>query len=200
MNKKLNIKNLVILALLTAIEVIFAFTVLGSIPIGPGIVATLAHIPPIIAATLLGKKEGFYMGFVFGILSLIWWSFIGVAQPAAFAFTPLAPNGSFFSLIICLVPRIVYPVLTALIYNKLLKITKGKTSVSASASAAIGTIIHSFLVFLFLYIFYNQHETVGHNFLKVIIAWGGINSLIEIIIAAIVSGALIPALKRIKNI
>lgn len=65
-------KNIVTLSLLTAIEIIFAFTVLGSIPLGPGIVATLAHIPPIIAATLLGKKQGFYMGCVFGFLSLIY--------------------------------------------------------------------------------------------------------------------------------
>ena len=198
--KKENIKNLVILALLTAIEVIFAFTVLGSIPIGPGIVATLAHIPPIIAATLLGKKEGLYMGFVFGVLSLIWWSFIGVAQPAAFAFTPLAANGSFWSLVICLVPRIVYPVITAIIYDWLYKLTNKKTSIAAAVSAALGTIIHSFLVFLLLYIFYNQHETVGHNFLNVIIAWGGINAVMEIIVATVITGALVPALKKVKNV
>jgi len=197
--KKENTKNIVILALLTAIEVIFAFTVLGSIPLGPGIVATLAHIPPIIAATLLGKKEGFYMGCVFGVLSLIWWSFIGVGQPAAFAFTPLAANGSFLSLIICLVPRMVYPVLTALIYDWIYKLSKGKISISASVSAALGTVLHSLMVFLLLYIFYNQHETVGHSFLNVVIAWGGINALMEVIVAAIINAALLPALKKVKS-
>lgn len=198
--KKENTKKLVILSLLTAIEIIFAFTVLGSIPIGSGIVATLAHIPPIIASTLLGKKEGFYMGCVFGFLSLIWWTFIGVAQPAAFAFTPLAVNGSIFSLIICLIPRMIFPLLTAIIYDWFYKITKGKTSISAGISATLGTVIHSFLVFLFLYIFYNNHETVGHNFLNVIIAWGGINALMEVIVAAIISATLVPALKKVKNI
>lgn len=192
-------KNIVTLSLLTAIEIIFAFTVLGSIPLGPGIVATLAHIPPIIAATLLGKKQGFYMGCVFGFLSLIYWSFIGVASPAAFAFTPLAQNGNFWSVVICLVPRMVYPVITALIYEALMKKSNGKKSLCASVSAALGTVIHSFLVFLLLYLFFNSNETLGHNFLNVIIAWGGINALMEVIVAAVVSGALIPVLSRTKN-
>lgn len=192
-------KNIVTLSLLTAIEIIFAFTVLGSIPLGPGIVATLAHIPPIIAATLLGKKQGFYMGCVFGFLSLIYWSFIGVASPAAFAFTPLAQNGNFWSLVICLVPRMVYPIITALIYEALMKKSNGKKSLCASVSAALGTVIHSFLVFLLLYLFFNSNETVGHNFLNVIIAWGGINALMEVIVAVVVSGALIPVLSRTKN-
>lgn len=192
-------KNIVTLSLLTAIEIIFAFTILGSIPLGPGIVATLAHIPPIIAATLLGKKQGFYMGCVFGFLSLIYWSFIGVASPAAFAFTPLAQNGNFWSVVICLVPRMVYPVITALIYEALMKKSNGKKSLCASVSASLGTVIHSFLVFLLLYLFFNSNETVGHNFLNVIIAWGGINALMEVIVAAVVSGALIPVLSRTKN-
>lgn len=192
-------KNIVTLSLLTAIEIIFAFTVLGSIPLGPGIVATLAHIPPIIAATLLGKKQGFYMGCVFGFLSLIYWSFIGVASPAAFAFTPLAQNGNFWSVVICLVPRMVYPVITALIYEALMKKSNCKKSLCASVSAALGTVIHSFLVFLLLYLFFNSNETVGHNFLNVIIAWGGINALMEVIVAVVVSGALIPVLSRTKN-
>ena len=198
--KKENTKKLVILSLLTAIEIIFAFTVFGSFPIGSGIVATLAHIPPIIAATLLGKKEGFYMGCVFGVLSLIWWTFIGVAQPAAFAFTPLAANGSFWSLVICLLPRMVFPVLTAIIYERLYKLTKEKTSISAGISAAVGTVIHSFLVFFLLYVFYNQHETVGHNFLNIVIAWGGINALMEVIVATIITAALVPALKKVKSV
>ena len=193
-----NTKTIVILALLTAIEIIFAFTVLGSIPIGPGIVATLAHIPPIIASTLLGKKEGLFMGCTFGVLSLIYWSTMGVASPVAFAFTPLAANGSLLSLIICLVPRIIYPVLTAFIFDLLMKATKEKTALSASVSAGVGTVVHSFLVFLFLFVFYRGHETVGHSFLNVVIAWGGVNAVMEIIVAVIVNGAIIPALKKVK--
>jgi uncharacterized membrane protein len=193
-----NTKTIVILALLTAIEIIFAFTVLGSIPIGPGIVATLAHIPPIIAATLLGKKEGLFMGCTFGVLSLIYWSTMGVASPVAFAFTPLAANGSLLSLIICLVPRIIYPVLTAYIFDLLMKATKEKTALSASVSAGVGTVVHSFLVFLFLFVFYRGHETVGHSFLNVVIAWGGVNAVMEIIVAVIVNSAIIPALKKVK--
>ena len=57
------------IALFTSIELIFCFTVLGSIPISPGIVATLAHIPAIIVALTLGKKPAAFRGTVMGISS-----------------------------------------------------------------------------------------------------------------------------------
>jgi len=47
--------------ILLAIEAIFCFTPLGSIPMGP-IVATLAMIPVILVAILLGTKAGTLMG------------------------------------------------------------------------------------------------------------------------------------------
>ena len=41
--EKKSIFNILILAIFASIEIIFCFTPLGSIPIGPGIVATLAY-------------------------------------------------------------------------------------------------------------------------------------------------------------
>ncbi|MDR0930932.1 MAG: hypothetical protein LBM38_04230, partial [Clostridiales bacterium] len=41
------------IAILIAIEIAFCFTALGSLPITPGIVATLAHLPAIVAVLLL---------------------------------------------------------------------------------------------------------------------------------------------------
>ena len=70
--EKKSIFNILILAIFASIEIIFCFTPLGSIPIGPGIVATLAHIPVIISAFLLEKKYSLIMGGIMGLCSFIW--------------------------------------------------------------------------------------------------------------------------------
>ena len=51
------------LAILIAIEIIIAVTPLGSLPAIGLIVMTLAHIPVIIGAIVLGIKGGLIMGF-----------------------------------------------------------------------------------------------------------------------------------------
>ena len=65
------IKRLTELGVLIALEIIIAFTPLGTIQIGP-VAATLGHIPVIIAAVVLGTAEGAFMGFVFGLLSFLY--------------------------------------------------------------------------------------------------------------------------------
>ena len=104
--EKKSIFNILILAIFASIEIIFCFTPLGSIPIGPGIVATLAHIPVIISAFLLEKKYSLIMGGIMGLCSFIWWSTIGLASPTSFAFTPFSEFGNFYSIIICFIPRL----------------------------------------------------------------------------------------------
>lgn len=61
-SKKDSVRFFIQFALLAAIEAVFCFTPLGSLPaIGP-IVATLAMIPVIITSILLGTKAGTLMG------------------------------------------------------------------------------------------------------------------------------------------
>lgn len=105
-------------ALLLAIELIFCFTPLGSIPIVPGlVVATLAMVPVVITAILLGTGAGAAMGFVAGLCSFLVWSFITPA-PTSFVFTPIhslpgVPHSG-WSLVICFVPRILTGVVAGL--------------------------------------------------------------------------------------
>ena len=85
-------KRMVQLAVLLALEIIIAFTPLGTIQVGT-IAATLGHIPVIIAAVVMGTAEGAFMGFVFGLLSFIYWTFVQPANPTAFMFTPFCQLG-----------------------------------------------------------------------------------------------------------
>lgn len=197
-NNKKRILLLVQLSLFTAIEVIFCFTPLGSLPITPGIVATLARIPALAAALSLGNGAALYMGGVMAACSFIYWNTIGIAAPTAFAFTPFAPNGTFMSAVICIVPRVIFPFLAALIYNAL----KGKVkSVPAAAIASVaGSFIHSCLVLGLIFVSFYNNSLVGNDFIAFILAWAGINAVLEIILAGIVCSALVVPLNKVNKL
>lgn len=182
------------LALFAAIEVIFCFTPLGSLPISPGIVATLAHIPALVAALSLGKWAGLFMGGVMGICAQIYWNTIGVAAPTAFIFTPFVEGGTIMSLVICIVPRVIFPFLAALIYGALKN--KMKSVPAAAIASVLGSIIHSALVLGLIYISFYGSAAVGSDFIAFIIAWAGVNAILEIVIAGIVCSALVVPLDK----
>jgi uncharacterized membrane protein len=80
---------LVQLSILVGIQALMAFTVFGSIPtpFSP-VAATIAHLPAIVAGMLLGWKAGAFIGFSFGLFSLIVWTFMPPSPFMAFMFTP----------------------------------------------------------------------------------------------------------------
>ncbi len=192
-------RTLVLLAIFCAIEVIFCFTPLGSLPVTPGIVATLSHVPVLVAAILLGKKCGAIMGGVMGVCSLIWWSTIGVAYPTAFAFTPLGAHGNVLSAVIAVLPRLLFGLVAACVYDAL----KGRLGqvVAASVTGVVATACHSLMVLGMIYICFSGNgeltALLGGNFVKMVIGWAGVNAIFEILIGGVVSGALIKPLGRI---
>lgn len=151
------------LGLLIAIELLLAFTPLGSILIGP-VVATIAHIPVIIAAVLLGTGSGAFMGFVFGFLSFIVFTFMPPA-PTAFVFTPFYSVGDFhgnlWSLVICFVPRILVGVVAGVTFKAISKFDSSKYIAYISA-ALLGSLVNTVLVLGGIYIFF------GHQYSQVI--------------------------------
>ena len=125
--------ELVLTALFTAIIIIMAFTPLGYIPLVV-INATIIHIPVILGALFLGPKKGAFLGFVFGLTSLINNTFKAVT-PSAFVFSPvLAANlvgvsGIFKSLYICFVPRILVGIIPYYVYLLIRSLLKSEQKV-----------------------------------------------------------------------
>ena len=200
--KKKAILTLVQLALLTGIELIFAFTPLGSLPIGP-IVATLAHIPVIIAAVVLGYGPGIYMGFLFGFLSFIVNSFV-YPTATSFVFTPIVSGGimpgSFLSLVICFVPRIMLGVVSTALYRLVSRWDK-KMIAAAVVAALGGSLAHTALVLGGIYVFFGEAyaATIGQPFtilLGLIMSVVVTNGLPEAAIAAVVAAALVRPLSK----
>lgn len=210
------------LAVFTAIEAIFCFTPLGSLPLGPGIVATLAHIPALIVAMTLGKKAALYMGGIMGIFSLIVWTFMPPNPLYAFCFSPFMPNGNIWSLVICVVPRTIFPFIAAIIFELLLKAfakkgsaSKPKVIAAGVVSAVISSLIHSVLVLGGIYIIFGGNAEISQNiieqagagadigissdFVTFLVAWGWLNSICEAVVAGIACGACVLPLRKVAK-
>ncbi len=185
------------MSLFTAIELLFCFTVLGSVPLGPGIVATLAHIPALIAAMTLGKKAGAFIGLVLGISSVIVWTFMPANPLVAFVFSPFVPNGNVWSLLISVVPRFVFPIFAAWLFETIKK-RKGLV-LSASVAAGAGTLLHSLLVLTGIFFAFYGSDVVGGSYTMFLLAWGGLNAGIEIILAVIVVAAVVVPLTKMNS-
>ncbi len=83
--KKLDVRQMTLLALMAAIVILLANTPLGMIQL-PIIKATTVHIPVILGAMLLGPMAGGILGAVFGICSLV--SNTVAPTLLSFAFSP----------------------------------------------------------------------------------------------------------------
>ena len=190
-------------SILVAIEALFCFTPLGSIPaIGP-IVATLMMLPVIITALLLGPKAGTAMGFMAGLFSFIVWTFMPPSPLAAFVFTPFYSvgemHGNFGSVLICFVPRILAGTAAGVAYKGLLKLLKKKDVLSMVIASVAGSLINTVGVMGGIWLFFGaQYSSLVGEAMLIII---GTTILFSGIPEAIVAGIVTPAAcKPVKTI
>lgn len=203
---KMDVRKMTQLAILIALEAIIAFVpALGSIPIGP-LVATIAHIPVIIAGVTMGVSAGAFMGFVFGLLSFIVNSFT-TPTVTSFVFTPIVSvgdiGGNGWSIVICFVPRILLGVVAALLYKWLSKYDKTDTW-SYIVSSVLATITHTVLVLFGIYVFFGDSyaQAIGaarSALLGMIMYVIGTNGLLEAVLAGVVVVAVAKPLKIIQK-
>lgn len=154
-------------SILVAIEAIAAFTPLGSLPAFGPIVATLAHLPVIIAALVFGPCVGALIGSVFGLFSFIVWTFIP-PSPIAFVFTPFYSlgdfHGNFWSIVICFLPRILIGVIAGLSLRGFQKIFRS-LSLPFILSGFLGSITNTILVLGGIYFCFGfqYSQAIGSN-------------------------------------
>ncbi len=181
-------------ALLLAIEIIVCFTPLGSIPIGP-IVATLAMIPVIITAILLGTGAGACMGAFAGLCSFLVMTFVS-PSPTSFVFTPFYSvgdiHGNGWSLVICFVPRILVGVVAGVcfkLFSRLFaKLKKGHV-LTYVLSGVLGSLTNTVLVLGGIYVFFGDSyaKAIGKSY-DLLLALIGMTVLTNGIPEAILGG------------
>ncbi|MDR0469750.1 MAG: ECF transporter S component [Peptococcaceae bacterium] len=188
--------QLVQFSVMLAIEALFCFTPLGSLPaLGP-IVATLGMVPVIITAILLGTRAGTLMGAFAGTFSFIVWTFMPPSPVVAFIFTPFYSfgelSGNLGSLLICFVPRILVGTVAGFAYGRLSKAMPSKTVLCISLSAILGSLTNTFGVMGGIWLFFGaQYETIAGAAIMVIVISTIVTSGIpEAIVSAVIGSAV----------
>lgn len=194
MSKKSNVKTLVQLALLTAIELIMAFTPLGYLKIGP-VSITFMAIPVAVGAIVLGPLSGAFLGLVFGLTS-----FSQCFGADTFGTTLLGIN-AFSTAFMCLVPRILMGLFAGLIFGGLKKTTLGETGGALLSSLAC-SIINTVLFVGSLIVLFGNTEYIrgyGDSVIAVIMALVSVNTVIEAIACTIIGGAVSKAVIKYRG-
>ncbi len=207
---RIKVRDLVSAAFLMAVIILFAFTPLGFIRIGLTAL-TIIHIPVIVGSILLGPRYGAFLGFVFGMTSLLNATFLPDAS--SFAFSPFYSVGAFqgnaWSLVVCFVPRILVGIVPFLVFKGLSKLLrfKGNEVVSLAVSGVAGALTNTIFVLGFIYLFFagDFSKLVGttvdlfYKFLFALIATNGIpEAILAGIIVTAVCKAVLVSQKRIQ--
>ena len=192
------IKHLTLLAMLTALLVVLAMV---NIPQPAGLSITFNMIPVAIAAIAMGIPGGAIIGGVFGLISFLQcFGIVGYSAMGA-ALVSVSP---FLMFIQRFVSRVLVGVITALIYRALkrrnVKDHLAFTITGFSAAFFNTLFFMSLLVLLFGSTEYLQNLMAGRGVLTFIIASVGINAVVEMIVAAVVTAAVGIALKKSKLI
>lgn len=201
--------DMTLAAIFTAIIIMMSVVpFLGYIPLG-FMNATIMHVPVIIGAILLGPRYGAYFGLVFGLTSLVKATL--TPNLTSFVFSPFITiggySGNMWSIVICLVPRILIGVAAYYVYELLIKLLhnkKGGQTISLWIAGIVGSMTNTILVMNGIYLFFGKSYAAATNkmvegiyqvILGVILTLG----VPEAIIAGILTTAIVQVLLKVKN-
>lgn len=208
MNTDSKTRNLVMTAVFMAIIILLAFTPLGYIPLG-FMNATIIHVPVIIGAILLGPRYGGFLGLVFGLTSL--WKNTYMPNATSFVFSPFIRigefGGNFWSLVICLVPRILIGIVAYHVYRAVRKVYKaknGKVTAALAVAGVAGSLTNTLLVMNLIYLCFGKEygsaaRGITNGIYGVILGIICINGIPEAIVAGILTVAVAQALFQVMK-
>ncbi len=210
-------RDLVYLAMLMAIILVLAFIPnIGLIRLGP-VSFTIIHIPVIVATIYLNRRIGVLTGAVFGISTLI----VAYTQIGEIPFTI---DFLFRDPFISIIPRMLFPYITALLYENLKTSIKNEY-LNVFISSVFGSFIHSVLVlgalfFHFMNVIYLEralyltintetivlpffNSEIEINFITDVVKFIGFvfatQSIAEAIISGFIVTAIVLALRTVNN-
>ncbi len=188
-SSKFGTRQIVVIGMLSSISIVLGITGLGFIPIPP-VKATIMHIPVIIGAVIEGPVVGAMVGLIFGIFSI----FQAISNPTPFSFIFMNP-------LVSVLPRVLIGIIAYYCY----KIVPVKNeSIKSGIAGAIGTLVNTVGVLTMMYLLYGARfaETMGIDTAlagKTIIGIGIANGIPEVIIATLITSAVVVAIKKIKK-
>lgn len=150
---------------------------------------TLVHIPVIIASIIYGPRVGSVLGGLMGIISVITNTIVYL--PTSYLFSPFVENGNLYSLLIALVPRILIGITPYYTY----KWMHHKTGLIFAG--AIGSMTNTVFVLSGIFIFFSN--VYDGNIQQLLAGIVGTNAIAEMVISAILTLAIVPAMEKIKR-
>ena len=198
-NGKLNTTYMVEMALLIAIILIMAFTPIGYIKTF-GLEITLIVVPVAVGAVVLGPAAGAILGGVFGLTSFI--QCFGMSAFGAMLLR-INPAGTF---VVCFVTRLVMGWLTGLIAQGLKKV-KALKGASVFIANLCCPLLNTLLFMTTLILFFYQTEFIQGlaknmkvaNPFAFVIAFVGVNGLVEAAACFVIGSAITKALQHSVN-
>ena len=199
MNKNFKTKELTLMGLLTAVLLVMSFTPIGYLTIGP-LAITLNMIPVAIGAIALGPRGGAVLGAVFGITSFLQCIGIGGSSPMGVILFEINPALAFVQRFL---PRLIMGILTAYIYKFIKKVFNSTVACYASGffAAFLNTLLFmGLLVLLFGNTEYMQELMNGKNVIVFICTFVGVNAVVEMAVATVLTGIIVKALEKARLI
>lgn len=179
-------KKIALTGALSALVIVLGITKLGLIPIGPTASITILQIPIFIAVMLAGLSSGFFVGAVFGIMSLI-----QAAMSPSGVLDPLFVNP------MCSVfPRMFTALVAWGIWKLITMIPYMPKTISAAVTGFLGTLAHTALVIGALYVFEGGavRDAMGGMGYLALMGALAVNATFEAIAATIVCAAVMAGL------
>lgn len=184
-------KRLALTGAFSALVIVLGITKLGILPISPTISITYLQVPVILIVMLSGLPEGIFVGAVFGIMSLI-----QAAMSSNGGLDPLFVNP-----LVSVLPRMLVAVVSYFIWKLLKLIPHLPKAISAGITGFLGSLAHTVLVMLSLYIIYSDliNNMFNTKSFFAIIGLVGFNAILEGIASTILCSAVFIALYINKN-
>lgn len=183
-------------AVFIAIILLMAFTPLGFLRAGM-LSISLITIPVVVGAMIVGPGCGALLGTVFGFAS-----FYQCFGMDPFGATLLSIN-PFLTFLVCVPTRALMGYLSGVIFKALMKVDKTKT-VSYFVGGFSGAFLNTlFFMSMLMICFYNTeyiqgiNESMGNlNIFAFVVAFCGVNGLLEMPMSCIVGGGVAKALSK----
>ena len=190
-NRRLSIRQMTMIGMLSAISIFLGITGLGFIPL-PTMIATIMHVPVIIGAIIEGPVVGALVGLVFGLFSM----YQNFTAPGPTSFI-------FWNPIIAIIPRVLVGIVAYYVYRALYNKIK-KESISIAIASLLASFTNTAGVLSLAYLFYLEKYSaaLGINPDTAAVAIAGIgitNGIPEAIVSSVICVPVIIAISKIKK-
>jgi uncharacterized membrane protein len=191
MKERSRVRYIVRLAVLVAILLLLEVTGLGYLPVS-ALTLTIMQIPVVVGAIVLGPTAGTVLGTVFGLTS-----FFQCFGKNAFGVALMSIN-PFLTFVVCVVPRVLMGFLCGVIFKALAKKDRTKW-VSYGVASLSGAVLNTLFFMAALMLCFGQTEYIrnmmgGMNIIPFVIAFVGLQGLVEAIVCFVAGTAVSKAL------